>query len=232
MSKQNQGNAHHLLFQDYKFPLADRDFLDSIAFIHYDGAARSKRVSETIRETLRNMCAFPGFRAQYALHVADSDASPHAWRQVIEHATLIGQQALPFATIQLKNGPRTTFHTDHEPISIAKLIPAFEACFKDLQAQSEWWVEGVTGEASGNTFQVQTFLYEWRRILLDIPDAFKGITYKDSHGKVHLYFTQAGELEFGDERIEVSVTLIPPALFNEAVLESTKQESQKQAAFS
>jgi plasmid stabilization system protein ParE len=220
MSKQNQGNAHHLLFQDYKFPLADRDFLDTIAFIHYDGAARSKRVSETIRETLRNMCAFPGFRAQYALHVTDSDASPHAWRQVIEHATLIGQQALPFAAIQLKNGPLATIHTDRELISIAKLIPAFEACLECSVTQNEWWVEG--GEATGNTFQVQTFLYEWRRILLDLPGAFVGTTYKDSHGKVHLYFTQAGELQFEDERIEVSVTLIPPAVFNEAVLEASK----------
>ena len=224
MSTINQADTHHLLFVDYKFPLEDKPFLDRYAHIHFEGVAKSKRVSESIRETLRVMAAFPGLKLQYAVHASPVD-DKHAWSQVHEYITMIGQEDLPFATIHLKNGPRTKVFgrtgDGGEALPVLKLIESFEKKLVEAKA-SEWWV----GE-EGQSFQVQTLEYEWRKILLDLPGEFHGMSYNDGHGKTHLYFTQVGDkdgkLEFEDERIEVTLTVIHPAVFNAAVIEKREQ---------
>jgi hypothetical protein len=115
MSSKTLDDAHHLFFQDYKFGLEDRAFLEYIAYHLYDGASKSKPVTETIRESLRNLTAHPGFTAQYGLLVNKVAGSPSeakaghdvpTWQHVNEHISLTGQSGLTYATISMCNGPK------------------------------------------------------------------------------------------------------------------------------
>lgn len=234
MSKTNHGNTHNLLFQDYKFPLEDRHFLDGIAFMHYDGVGRGKHLAEQIRETLRVLTAYPGFRAQYAVHVTDATIpaqkegeKPFAWRSVNEQIVLLGQKALPFTAISISNGPRTTPDVDFDlsPITMASKFE--EELKKKFGVFDEWWLDGVTANKA-NTFQAATLSYEVRRILVDLSAKFHGRIHHDKHGKLCLSLTQRGDLQFPDERINVRIALVHPSVFNAAVIEA--QEKEKAAA--
>lgn len=233
MSTKNHGNTHNLLFQDYKFPLEDRAFLDTIAFSHYDGAGKGKRLSDQLRETLRVLTAYPGFKAQYAVHVTDASITPkeigaklYEFRSVREHIALLGQKDLPFAVIEILNGPAMAFTEKAlPPVELAK---AFEAKFKEATnvvhpetgVAGEWWMSGE----EGSVFQCATLAYEIRRVLLDLSTAWEGVTYKDNHGKVHLNVTQKGDVQFADERLTVQISIIPSPIFNAAVIELSEKE--------
>lgn len=234
MSKKNHGNAHNLLFQDYKFPLEDRAFLDTIAFSHYDGAGKGKRLSDQLRETLRVLTSYPGFKAQYALHVNDAMVppkvdgdKPYEFCLVREQIALLGQDNLPFATIAIENGPAMEF--TEKALTPVELATAFETKLKDATSVAhpengvggEWWL-GYLG--LGQTFQCATLAYEIRRVLLDLSTAWEGITYRDNHGKVHLNITQKGSVQFVDERLTVHIVIIPCDIFNAAVIEHAKKE--------
>jgi hypothetical protein len=234
-------DAHHLNFKDYKFPLEDRAFLDKIAFIHYDGAAKSKRVSDAIRETLRILTAYNGFVAHYDVSatvkfmskpLGDGTSTVVELHQVSERIGFIGQDKKGFGQLNLINGAlllptylqakkagdEKEGDPKHEFISspvqlIAELEKAFEA-----ERSAEWWLK------DGNKFQVATFLYEWRRIVLDLPFGFHGHVWKDNHGVVHFYATQADELEFADERLNLYLSITLPSVFNGKVIELEKAE--------
>ncbi len=238
-------DAHHLNFKDYKFPLEDRAFLDKIAFIHYDGAAKSKRVSDAIRETLRILTAYNGFVAHYDVSatvkfmskpLGDGTSTVVELHQVSERIGFIGQDKKGFGQLNLLNGalllpaylqPKKADVKEgeaakeeqaHEFISNpVKLIAAFEQAFEG-ERSAEWWL------ADGNKFQVATFLYEWRRIVLDLPFGFHGHAWKDNHGVVHFYATQSGDLEFPDERLNLYLSITLPSVFNGKVIELEKAE--------
>jgi hypothetical protein len=232
MSKQViKSDTHHLLFQDYKFPLVDRDFLDRMALHVYDGASRSKRVTDAIRETLRILTAYSGFQAQYSLasNMAELPRSQEdvakgkpvvTYRQVHEHIALVGQDTLPFAVLDIVNGPRKIEgEYTHSP---RKLVEEFEKFFEAEQG-SEWWLK------EDEKFQLATFTYEWRRIVLDLPVGFGGRVWKDAAGKIHFYATQGNDPEFADERLNVHLIVVPPSRFNGAVVEK-EEAAQKDAA--
>jgi hypothetical protein len=234
-------DAHHLQFKDYKFPLEDRAFLDKVAFIHYDGAAKSKRVSDAIRETLRILTAYNGFQAHYSVSstvkigtkpLDNGNLGLIEQHQVSERVDLVGQDKKGFGQLNLINGAlllptylqakkagdEKEGDPKHEFISspvqlIAELEKAFEA-----ERSAEWWLK------DGNKFQVATFLYEWRRIVLDLPFGFHGHVWKDNHGVVHFYATQADELEFADERLNLYLSITLPSVFNGKVIELEKAE--------
>lgn len=242
-------DSHHLHFKDYKFPLEDRSFLDKIAFIHYDGAAKSKRVSDTIRETLRILTAYSGFQAHYSVStttkfmskpLGDNTSTVVELHQVSERVDLVGQDKRGFGQLNLLNGelilpaylqPRKAEvvkegetpkeEPKHEFISSpVKLIEAFEKAFEHERG-GVWWLK------DDNQFQVATFLYEWRRIILDLPFGFHGNTWKDNHGVVHFFATQSGELEFPDERLNLYLSLDLPSTFNAKVIDQERAEQSK-----
>jgi hypothetical protein len=236
MSQKNQGNSHNLLYQDYQFPLEDRKFLDDVAYHIYSVPA--KRLTDAIRETLRILTNFK-VKIQYALHVTDSSPQTDAWRVVNEHIALIGQHDLPFVTIEIANGPLMV-QDKAIYLSPLELAKSFDAMLLEMSGSfTEWWLEGTqTFEQDkskqlfnkytvANTFQVATLGYELRRILLDTSTAWEGRCYKDAHGKLQLMLTQKGPMQFDDERVVVKVSIIPPAVFNAAVVEVTEREKQK-----
>jgi hypothetical protein len=230
-------DAHHLRFNDYKFPLEDRAFLDKIAFMKYDGAGKSKRLTDAIRETLRILTAFDGFRANYSLTTSPSDTSKNAMSLVQETVTAVGQDETPFFSLHMLNGPLMLpvylqpkkAVEGEEPTkapefiaSPVDLIGAFDALF-GTERSGDWWL----GEDS--KFQVATFLYEWRRVILDLPFGFHGHAWKDSHGVAHFFLTQAGELEFADDRLNLYLAVTLPSTFNGKVIEKEKELSKAEA---
>ncbi len=232
MSHKTSSDAHHLLFQDYKFSLENIKFLEQIAFLYYSGTGQSRRVTDTIRETLRNFTSYPGFHSQYALHVAKSDESEHGWHQVHEHVSFLGQAGLTYATLELSNGPSgQSFDKKAKLLPLVNTIVALENLLMPENASTEqgfieWALMGAVEGAAPNTFQLATFLYEVRRILMDTPANFKGRVWKDKAGKVHLFLTQHVEPEFVDERLNVHLTIQTPAAFNVAVFEQAALSRQ------
>jgi hypothetical protein len=242
MSKRAINDAHHLLFSDYKFPLEDKAFLEKIAYHYYSGNGHSRRVTETIRETLRIMTSHPGFVAQYAVNLKKSSTPDFTlFDTVHEHVAFIGQEGLTYATLVMTSGP---IAVEGLELSMIETVNALErelnkttdaADAISTVTMEEWWLDGsqaheplATGSSqdryvSANTFQLATFLYEWRRILLDAPSNFKGKVWDDGHRKIHLVLTQASPVEFADEQLYVHLTLVHPSTFNAAIIESQKQ---------
>jgi hypothetical protein len=228
MSLKTSGDAHHLLFQDYKFNLENTSFFEQIAYLYYSIGSGSRRVTETIRETMRVFTAYPGFKAQYSVIVGKSDESQHAWHTVSEHITFIGEKGLAFATLALSNGPtQQQFSKDAKLLSLLETIQALEHALENKESSvREWWLDYLPGQVEKESerpeFQLATFLYEMRRVLVDAPQNFMGRVWKDGHGKVHLFLTQVNEPEFADERLNVHLTVIHPARFGGMVIEAEK----------
>lgn len=225
-----KSDAHHLLFNDYKFPLEDIAFLDKLAFNHYEGVAKSKRVTDAIRDMLRTLVAY-SVQVKYALSVTPvAVPGPATVTQVSERVDLVGQDDKSYLSINMINGaqylpaylqPKKADDAKeddpkHEYISSpVKLIDAVEHVFADERAH-EWFLK------DGRTFQVATFLYELRRVVLDLPFGFHGHVWKDSHGVAHIYVTQATAPEFADERLNVYFSIQLPSVFNGKVIELEK----------
>lgn len=221
MSKKLVNDAHHLLFNDYKFAGEDRAFLEKIAYSYYTGNGRSRRLTDEIRETLRVLTSYPGFVAQYALHVQRNDASQHAWTAVNEHIAFVGQAGLIYSTLVMSNGPVKDVKTDMAPL---ELVAGLEKLMHvEGATETEWWLD-YHGEAA--SFQLATFLYEMRRILVGVPAGFKGHVWNDGHGKVHLVLTQVSGVEFADEQLYVHLTVTHPSIFNAAVTEAARQAAE------
>lgn len=224
MSLKTSGDAHHLLFQDYKFNLENTAFLEQIAYLYYSVGSGAKRVTETIRETMRVFTSYPKFRSTYSVIVGKSDDSQHGWHTVSEHLSFIGQNGMAFATLAMSNGPtQQQFAKDAKLLTMLETVQALEDALKMTSDVNEWWLDDVWGKPPA-TFQLATFLYEMRRVLVDAPQNFMGRVWKDGHGKVHLFLTQSVEPQFADERLNVHLVVQHPERFAGAVIEAAKAE--------
>jgi hypothetical protein len=156
-------NAHSLLFHGYEFPLEDRPFLKSIAYDHMGDTAEQKFLAEW-RETLRILSSHPGFSATYALHVLPNQEGG-LLPEVSEHVTLLGDQAMPFATLHMTTqgiGDHGYYH------KVSQSIKELEAALNLVSStvfEGEYQLgNGANGEE--RTLQFATLFYELRRTLL------------------------------------------------------------------
>lgn len=229
MSLKTSGDVHHLLFQDYKFNLENTAFLEQIAYLYYSINSGAKHVTETIRDTMRVFTAFPGFRSQYSLSVGKNITGQYgrsaASEHVSEHISFIGQKGLTFATLTLSNGPtQLKFSEDAKLLSPLEAIPVFEHALEHKESSvKEWRLDYLPGQQERESmrpmFELATFLYEMRRVLVDAPQNFKARVWKDDHGRVHLFLTQVNEPQFADERLNVHLTVQHPARFADIIFE-------------
>jgi len=230
-------DSHHLLFKDYKFPLEDRSFLDKLAFNHYEGVAKSKRVIDALHDMLRTLVAY-SVQVRYGLSVTPvAVPGPATVTQVSERADLVGQDDKIYLSINMINGaeylpaylqpkkaeegkePEKAPEYISNPV---KLIDAVEHVFA-AERHHEWFLK------DGRTFQVATLLYELRRVVLDLPFGFHGHVWKDNHGVAHFYVTQAVAPEFADERLNVYFSIVLPSVFNGKVIEQEKALAKAEA---
>jgi hypothetical protein len=156
-------NAHSLLFHGYTFPLEDRPFLKSIAYDHMGDTAEQKFLAEW-RETLRILSSHPGFSATYGVHVLPNEKGG-LLPDVNEHVALLGDQAMPFATLHMST-QGIDDHSYYE--SVSQAIKELESAL-NLVSSTVFEGEYQLGNGQGGekrTLQFATLFYELRRTLL------------------------------------------------------------------
>jgi hypothetical protein len=205
-------NAHSLLFHGYGFPLEDRPFLKSIAYDHMGDTAEQKFLAEW-RETLRILSSHPGFSATYGLHVLPNE-NGGLLPEVNEHVALLGDEAMPFATLHMSTGP-VPAHLYFKSVSGG--IQVLEKHLKAMRSavfQEEYRL-GANAGGEQQTLQFSTLFYELRRTLLAHSDAIMIDWNPNTDGTIYLFVAPS----FRDtcSRTYVVFTFMLPEDFNRSV---------------
>ncbi|SAK59473.1 hypothetical protein AWB81_01851 [Caballeronia arationis] len=205
-------NAHSLLFHGYSFPLEDRPFLKAIAYDHMGDKAGQKFLAEW-RETLRILSSHPGFSATYGVHVLPNE-NGGLLPEVHEHVALLGDEAMPFATLHMTTqgiGDHAYYH------SVSYAIQELEAVLKAMNSavfEGEYQLgTGQNGER--RTLQFATLFYELRRTLLAHSHAVKVTWTPGVNGTIDLFVEPS--LRDICPRSGVVFTFVLPEEFNRAV---------------